>query len=892
MKRSSQLPGAPRPPRLADALLELCYNACEVEEIQGDLYELFERRVAESGVRPARRKYWLDVLRFLVPFSGKRRIALPQPAFPASPLSFFAMLRNYLTVAGRNLRRNALYAGLNVFGLAAGTMCVLLALLFVQDELSYDRFHRNGPRLYRVTTTYTDTGDGSVTTAGGTGMVQGPAFKAQIPEIEKFVRLMSISTNVKAGGKANQLRVQFADSTFFDVFSFGLRHGDARTALRGPHVAVLTEETARRYFGTTDVVGRTVEVEEARGKPFQSFLVTAVARQPVHSSIQFDLLLPFGYMQSLFNDTNWLNAYLGTFVVLHPGADAGAVAGKLGAVFRAHAGDQLVQAQRERDFRKQIRYGLQPVTDIHFNTYLEGHQGSNESGVFDGSKPLFSFAFGGIAVFILLMACVNFINLSIAGSLGRAKEIGIRKISGSSRRQIVLRFLLEAALLCLAAFALALLGTQLALPVFNELTGKQLALLTLPDARLVAAGVLLLVVNVCLAGLYPAVLVSGFNPARVLYHQPRAVGRYTLGKALVVFQFSLAVGLLFATLVYYRQMRFIRTKDLGYNPAEVVQVELPPRRIKPELLAYFAQELGKHASIRAVAHGNGGFYNDMKAGDRTLRSHYRVVNAAYLPLMEIPLVQGRNVDPAFAGDKTHGALVNESFVRAAGWKNPLGQTFRNHDDEDRPLTVVGVVKDHHYGSLHERIGPQVLTLITDDRGSLLVKLAPGQRQKALAVLEQTYKKAIPDAPYAYQFLDAANAGQYGQELKWQRTVHLALGLAILICCLGLFGMAHLLAGQRTREIGVRKVLGATVPGLAVLLARDFLKPVLLAVAIASPLAGWAAERWLQGFAYRVSIPAWTFGATAVLSVTIALATVGFQSVKAALTNPVDALRRD
>ncbi len=891
MKKTSPKSRIPRPPRLADVLLELRYNTYEVEEIQGDLRELFERRVAASGRRAARRRYWLDVLRFLVPFPGKRRIALPQPTPPVSPLSSFDMLRNYLTIAGRNLRRNALYAGLNVFGLAAGTMCVLLALLFVQDELSYDRFHRNGPRLYRVTTTYTDPGDGSVTTSGGTGMVQGPAFKAQIPEIERFVRLMSISTNVKAGGKANQLRVQFVDSTFFDVFSFGVRHGDARTALRGPHVAVLTEETARRYFGTTDVVGRTVEVEEGRDTPFQSFLVTAVVRQPAHSSIGFDLLLPFGYMQSLFNDTDWLNAYLGTFVVLHPGADAGSVAGKFGAVFEAHAGDQLVQARRERGFRKQIRYGLQPVADIHFNTYLEGHQGTNETGVFDGSKPLFSFAFGGIAVFILLMACVNFINLSIAGSLNRAKEIGIRKISGSSRRQIVLRFLLEAALLCGAAFALALLGAQLALPVFNELTGKRLSLLTLSDARLVAAGVLLLVVNVGLAGLYPAVLVSGFNPARVLYHQPRAVGRYTLGKALVVFQFSLAVGLLFATLVYYRQMQFIRTKDLGYNPAEVVRVELPPRRVNPELLAYFAHELGKHASIRAVAHGDGGFYKDMKVGDRTLRSHSQPIGAAYLPLMEIPLVQGRHFSPAFAGDKTRGAIVNESFVRAAGWKSPLGQTFLNHNDEDRPLTVVGVVKDHHYGSLHERIGPQVFTL-ADDRGNLLVKLAPGQRQKALAVLARTYQKAIPDAPYAYQFLDAANAGQYGGELKWQRTVHLALGLAILICCLGLFGMAHLLAGQRTREIGVRKVLGATVPGLAVLLARDFLKPVLLAVAIASPLAGWAAEKWLQGFAYRVNVPAWTFAATAVLSVAIALATVGFQSVKAALTNPVDALRRE
>lgn len=798
------------------------------------------------------------------------------------------MINNYLKLAWRNFRKNPLFSFINVAGLALGLTCVLLVVLFVKNELSFDRFHEKGPQLYSITTTITDK-QGEKNTINGSGQVQGPAFKAAIPEIVNYVRFWNVGGfNIIGEHQAFNVQGLFADSSFFNLFSFPLLHGNASSALVDPHSIVLSEQTAMKYFGKTDVVGKTLKIEE---QGIQTLTVTAVVKEvPANSSIRFDVVLPFRFVETFFKDASWLNQYLSTFVLLHPLADVKKVEQKFSAVFQAKASEQVRDARGKLDIPTQLSFGLQPLADIHL------HSGAvqSETGISDGGLYTTLYILSGIAAFILLMACINFVNLSIAHSLQRAKEIGVRKVNGSNRWQIIRQFLIEATLLCMAAFLLAGLLSWVLLPVFNSLTGRHIALHIVKDVTIWIAAIAIIAVSIVLTGLYPAFVLSGFNAAAVLYgKQKTGAGKGWLGKSLVVFQFTLAIGFVTGSLVYYLQMNFIMHKELGYNPSDMISIKLPAQRNPDQLVQLFRSELATSPAITRVSgFSSWGNNNIVKVNDRTIPSLKFRIDEFYLPGLEIPLKQGRNFSAAFGSDSMQSVIVNETFVKQAGWKDPVGKRVQlmSEWEGDLNMTVVGVVKDHHYNSLKQKIGPQVLVMRHYDK--LLVRAQQGKLPEALAAIEKVYQDRLPDSPFRFSFMDDDVARQYGEERLWQQIIGYVTVLSVFICCLGLLGLSYLAARQRTREIGIRKVLGASIAGIAGLLSKDFLKLVVIALLIASPLSFFLMNRWLANFAYRIDISWWIFLLAGAIAVFIAMATVSFQAIKAALANPVQSLRSE
>jgi putative ABC transport system permease protein len=808
------------------------------------------------------------------------------------------MFKSYLKISFRHLWQNKLYSAINVIGLAVGITCVLLAVLYVKDEHSFDTFHKHKADLYRITTNIIPNKGDKLQTIGGTGQVQGPAFKNSVPEVEQFLRIMGgdIYGDVIGGDKTLHLQQLFVDENFFNVFSFDLLQGNAKTVLKDANNVVITESIALKFFNSIDVVGKPLQLDadpsaKLLGKPM---VVTGVVKDlPKNSSVRFDILLPLKFMQLSFEDTNWLNAYLGTFVVLRPGVDQEKVVQKFNQVFATYAKEQVAENKKSYGFDPQISYGLQRITDIHLQP-LYNTGGNREGGVINGSNPVFSYLSLGIAIFILLMAGINFINISTANSLKRTKEVGVRKITGSNQIQIILQFLVESALLCLAALLFSFFIASLSLPLFNQLTGKQILLAEAFDKHMFFYGTGIFMMIVLLTGLYPAYILSNFQPAQVLYNKQKLTGRNVLGKSLVVVQFSLAVFLVIATITYYKQMDYVRTKDLGYNPYNIIKSYIPGNRDTKPIQEFLRNELAKEPSIRQISFGGDrSFIVDAAIGDNHIRAMNKVIDESYLPVMEIQLKTGRNFSTSFQTDKTNGVIVNEALVKAAGLQTPLGSNIFLSDGPDKETkTVIGVVKDYHFGSLKERIQPMVMTMSDQLGNNLLVKFEKIKKKEAMIAWEKIYKKAMPQAIFQSDFLDEINEKEYLQEQRWQKVVTIAAVLSILVCCLGLFGLSHLATHQRKKEIGIRKVLGASVAQIATLLSIKFIQLVLIAFVITAPASWLVMDKWLQDFAYRVDMSWWIFAVAGTLALLIALLTVSSQAIKAALTNPVKSLRTE
>lgn len=806
------------------------------------------------------------------------------------------MFHNYFKIAFRHLSKSKLYSAINVIGLAVALTAVILSILYYKDEHNFDTFHKNNPYLYRINTTYVDNKNGQKEMTGGTRQVHGPAFKVQVPEIIAYTRIWggNIVENVKSDDKAFNLNTSFVDSTFFKVFSFPLLYGNPNTALTDKSSVVITEKTALKFFGTTNVVGKRIEVADNPDSLFASFIVTGVAKDPPsNSSIQFDLLIPFSYLKIMFDDTNWLGGYLGTFVVLHPSADLKAVEKKFTAIHNANARVEIEEAKQKGESVKQSFYNLQPVTGIHLSPFYTAGS-SREGGSANGSNAMYSYFLLGISFFILLMASINFINICIAGSLRRSKEIGIRKISGSNKKQIILQFLIEASLICIASLVIALAITQSVLPLFNQLASKQLSLSFVTDGNLIFYLVGLLLLNILMAGLYPAFALAKFKPVEALYNKQVLSGKNLLGKSLVVFQFSLSVCLIISSIVYYQQMDYMRTKDLGYNPSNIVRVDIPARReIKP-IYNQFKNELSKEPGITQISL-EANFDSDYKmtVNNKTIKGSYRLIEESYIPMLEIKMKEGRNFSAKDGTARKDAAIVNESFVRATGLKDPVGLQIQTEDwFVNKTLTIVGVVKDYHHGSLKQAIQPMVFTIGDQSMGTILLKINKVKYKESMAAIEKVYRATVPGSEYNFTFWNELNAKEYKQEQKWQIIIAIATAMSLLICCLGLFGLANLSTNQRKKEIGIRKVLGASVTSIASLLSRDFLKLVILGFLIASPLAWWIMNNWLLDFAYRINIGWWIFLVAGIAIVLIAIVTVSLHTIKAAVGNPVESLRTE
>lgn len=806
------------------------------------------------------------------------------------------MFRNYIKTSLRHLWHNKLYSLINVSGLAVAITCIWLAVLFIKDERGYDKFHAHAPNLYRVLTSRTDD-KGNRATVAGTGQPQGAAFKEAVPEIDAYVRVMGgdIRGDVIANGKTLNLQMLFADEQFFDMFSFPLLRGDPKTALDDISSVVITESVAKKYFNSIDVVGKFLDpdADPSAQRLKRPMVITGVAKDiPENSSIRFNLLFPMRFMQLSFTDTTWLNQYLGTFLLLKPGADPAAVSRKFDNVYSIHAGNQVAESKKLYNYDPKISYSLQHLADMHLHPLPTG-PGWREGGIINESNPVFSWLFLGIAVFILFMAATNFVNISIAGSLKRAKEVGVRKITGGTKSQIVLQFLLESAIVCFLSFLLSLVLTKTGLPVFNALSGKNIGFGELWDPALLGILAGILVFIIFLTGFYPAWILSGFNPKEVLYNRQRLSGKGVFGRALVVLQFSLAIFFIITTLIYYAQMNFVRTKDLGYDPFQVMRTSIRGNRDYKAIQEVLKNELAKEPSIQYLSFGAEGSVDGVKVGDRTVEAMHEVIDEYRLPVMDLKLKAGRNLSSSILADRHHSVIVNEAFVRMAGLSSPLGTRVSTSERFDKePKTIVGVIRDFHSGSLREPIKPMVMLMCDWDSQGIWVRIDKRNQQRALRLIEAAYKKAMPTALYEYSFLDELNEKAYAQEQRWQRIIIIATIVSVIICGLGLFGLAHLAARRRIKEIGIRKVLGATVGNITSLLTRDFLRLVVCSIVVASPLAWWVMHRWLQDFAYRVEIGWWIFLVAGLIAVLIAIVTVGAQAIKAGFENPVRSLRSE
>ncbi|QHV94472.1 ABC transporter permease [Spirosoma endbachense] len=889
----------PQPPRWANWLLEAFGDPNTVEEVQGDLLELYDYWVEAVGEREARWRYTLSVLKLLRPFA-KSTIAFsesgysgrePQTIFFLSP----TMLRNYLKIAWRNLVLHKAFTAINIIGLAIGLATCLLIVLFVLDELSYDRYHAKADRIFRVNI-HGQVGGKEINTAPVSVPV-GPALVRDYSGVEATTRFDQEGTFIVKHNRDSfkEEHVVFADSNFFDVFSIPLLKGNPKTVLTEPNTIVLTETIAKKYFGEQDPIGQTLTLG-TRGL----FRVTGVCQDvPSNTHFHYDM---FGSMRSIELRNTWLSSGAYTYVVLRPGYSIDDLRAKMPELVKKHIGSEiqaLFGISLDEFTRKGDRFGFgfQPITDIHLHSDLEAEIESN-------SDVKYIYIFSIIAVFILLVACINFMNLSTAGSAGRAKEVGIRKVLGSVQQQLIGQFLSESVLITFMALVVALSIVAIVLPSFNQLAGKQFGYNALTSGWMLAGIVLTCLLIGLLAGSYPAFFLSAFKPVSVLKGQMRAGFRSGwLRNTLVTTQFVVSIGMIIGTLVVYRQLYFIQNKKVGFDKDQVLILH-DTYSLGPKGKAFRA-ELAKLAQVINATQagylpagvsnsGNDGFQPDNGSAQAAIyREKTYYIDENYLPTLGINLAQGRNFSKAFPSDSA-AILINEAAAKRFGWKNPIGQrlwTVGNGSPESRRLyTIVGVVKNFHFESMHQHIAPLVM-FYGADYYQMALRVRTTDMPGLLKTLEQKWK-AQTDNPFAYSFLNERFNRIYQSEQRVGQLFGIFASLTVIISCLGLFGLAMFTAQQRTKEIGVRKVLGASVTSVVALLSKDFLKLVLVAIVIATPLAWYAMSRWLQDFAYKIDIEWWVFVLAAFLAIGIALLTVSFQSIKAALMNPVQSLRSE
>ena len=789
--------------------------------------------------------------------------------------------------------KNKAFSFINILGLSIGIAVCFIIMLFVQDELSYDRFNIKADRTYRIAFQASING-GKILEANVMPPVAA-ALKNDYPEIEEATRLHvdgipKITYNNKSFKEGEAV---FVDANFFSIFSIRFIKGNQKTALVQPNCIVITEEMAHKYFGNEEALGKTITYNNTG-----LFKVTGVIEKiPANSHFHFDLFTSMETIHQAKN-TSWMESGYFTYIVLKKGYNYKKLEAKFPAMVEKYMGPQIQQSmgmslEQFRTRGNQLGFLLQPLTDIHLH--------SNSNYEFEpGGDMRYVYIFSAIAIFMLLIACINFINLSTAGASKRAKEVGIRKVMGSARIELVKQFLLESVLITLLSLLVSIVFVKLSLPVFNDLSGKNLKLgFTISQTTMFLLIVLLVSL---LAGIYPAFFLSSFKPIATLKGKMNAgIKSFGLRSGLVVFQFFISVSLITATVVVYQQMKFIRETKLGYNKDQLIvlpnswalgknekvfkeQLLNDPRVVNVTISGY--KPAGPSYSNNALAYPEGNENQLMK----TLEYG---IDERYIPTLGIEMAAGRNFLPSMATDSL-GMIINETAAKAFGWgSNAIGQKIIRQNSvrgNNITFTVVGVVKDFHFRSLHEAITP--LLMVLNPESGLIIKVKTKDMAELLATMKQQWAKFGPEEPFTYDFMDELYNRTYTAEQKTGRILNIFAVLTILVACMGLFGLATYTAEQRSKEIGIRKVLGASVTQVTGMLSKEFIKLVLIACIIAFPLSYWAMHTWLQDFAYRININWWVFVLAGSAALLIALFTVSFQAIKAAIANPVKALRSE
>jgi putative ABC transport system permease protein len=809
------------------------------------------------------------------------------------------MLQHYIKIALRSLREQKLYSFINVFGLALGIACCLLLGLFVTDEVTFDRMHAEGDRIFRlahVSLAPDGTPDPDRKPSPYMPIPAGPALADEIPEVERSVRFKRSTLVVRQGEQAAEERVVFADPAAFDMFTFTLRPSSANPLARQDGV-VLSEAAARRYFGDADPVGQPFEVRFEGA--FEPFFVTAVAAVPNNSTVTFEVLLPFERSYDAFpwqesHRDGFMAFSLITYVQLREGSPIAAVEAKMPAFVEAHHGASFEWA-REHGYwtgdGPSLAYAFQPLPAIHLDPGVG-------SGLTPPSNPLYAKILAAIALAVLLIACINFMTLAVGRSTSRAKEVGVRKTMGAHRRQLLGQFWGEALVMSTLGLGLGLSLAALFLPTFNDLTGKALSFGIVPLPVVAATLLGLVLVTGLVAGSYPAVLLARLGPVELLKGRVRLGGSHAFARSLVVVQFALSIFLLAGTFVLSAQMRFLQSRDLGFDREQVAVLDVSEAG-NGAALARFRTALAGNTAVTdltgaSISFGRGTSSTSfMHEGEEVSVVIYGV-ESDFVGTMGMELAAGRDFDPSLAADSTDAVLVNEALARALGLADPVGERIPEimWNGFDTP-EIVGVVRDFNFRSLHQAVEPALLMLYApEDIGVGLARLAPGRTRDGLDALEAAWAEIAPGLPFDAGFLDDDLAALYESEARWAGIVRWATLFALAVACLGLFGLASLTVAQRTKEIGIRKVLGASVGSIAVLLSRGFAALVGVAVLTAAPLAWLAAERWLEEFAYRMELGPALFLLAGGLAFTVALITVSAQALRAATTDPVRSLRHE
>ena len=794
------------------------------------------------------------------------------------------MLRNYLRTALRNLWRHRGFSMLNILGLTIGLTAFFLIFLYVCFELSYDSFHSKANRIYRVVS--------DIRTRTGTQQYNtGPApvalhMASEFPEVQSTVRL-TLGDNwmvIQGSEVFDQDDVAMADSTFLQVFDFPLLKGNPRTALREPYSVVLTETTAKKFFGNSDPLGRSLTLTRAR---FHGKVTGVMKDLPENSHLKISMMMSLTtFTQGEFPtfDRDWDNYNVSSYLLLKPGANAAALQAKFPAYLQKLIGAQMQKTQQY------LSLELEPLRGVYLYSTRDGSRTGNISDV---------YIFSIIGAFILLIACINFVNLTTARSAERAKEVGIRKVVGAGKGMLAGQFIGESIILCVIAYLLAVVLSALLLPGFNRLAGKVIStgIFSHPWYLLVLLGVSILIGII--AGLYPALVLSSFQPVAVLK------GRFSTGtrglilrKTLVIVQFTIATGLMIGTLVVYNQLNYMRSQDLGFSKEQKLILDTRDDSAK---LAFEA-EISRLPGVLATATstfvpGNGDFSNGCEL--ENVRGDMQPVNTVvyfvdydYIGTMGMKMVAGRGFSRSFITDTTRGMIVNETAVRLLGYTSPekaIGKRFNQFGGEGQ---IVGVIKDFHFRSLQEVIKPLTMRLSPKSGDLLCVKLDGHRIPATIAAIQDKWKVMLPTRPFSYFFLDEVFDKQYRAEDRFGRLFLNFAILAIFISCLGLMGLASYSTLQRTKEIGVRKVVGASVSNIVFLLSKDFLKLVVWAFLVAAPVSWFFVHGWLQGFAYRISAYWWIYAVAGLGAIFVALLTISFQSIRSALANPVKSLRSD
>lgn len=871
------------PPRLAHWVLKVFYTDRGEFTHLGDFTQVFNRLARQKGLGTAWLWYWgqtLNVLPWII--SNKIYWSL-------------IMFRNYLVTAFRNLFKSRGLSVINIAGLSVGMAACILILMFIRDELSYDTYHEKSDRIYRLAVDYKLRSDEArIATVGASTAAE---LVSLFPEVENAVRFRVYGDLVVQYEKKSfrESRAVYVDPSFFEIFSVPLIAGDPGAALNEPFSVVLTKETAVKYFGSEDALGKTLLIENR-----DDYQVTGIIDKiPDNSHFHFDMLMSMSSTEES-RTPSWLSLNFQTYLLLKPDADPQALEAKLPDLVFDQVGKQLQKMTGippKLIFASGVirfRFFLQPLRDIHLHSHLMVEFEPN-------SDIKYIYIFSVIALFILMIASINFVNLATARSAGRAKEVGVRKVLGSQRAQLIRQFSVESLFFSSLSMLLALLIVGLFLPLFNHLSGKSLTMSHLGSLIPVGVIILITLLTGLLSSLYPSLLLSGFSPSRVLKGDlKQAMKSGKLRSALVVFQFTASIVLVIGTIVIYRQMHYIQHKKLGYEKEQVLVLDNATllgesvQTFKEDMLNHPDFRLGTVSSYLPVPSGRNGM-SFFPEGDvqNTVSVQMWRVDLDYIPTLGMSIAQGRNFSEEFGTDDS-AVVINQSMSRELGWDKPVGKrlsTILSEEGDRATYTVVGVVNDFHYESLRDNIAPLVLCLgYSPDYISF--RIGTEDIVQAISALQQKWKEYLPLQPFEYFFLDDRFDSVYRAERRIGEISGVFSGLALMIGCLGLFGLASFTAEQRTKEIGIRKILGASVASIMRLLLREYLLLIALANVLAWPAAYYMMRVWLREFAFRAPFSLWIPLTAGAAAIAIAFLAVGFQALKTAVSNPIQSLRNE